>query len=241
MQELRDYGTTTAQLLAMVAWSRHWHVQRVVMESTSTYGKGVYYPLEAEGHATILKMMLDNSDRIGAQIAALDTLIEDAISPFSRQTTRLADIVGVNTVAAAELIAETGADMTRFPSAAHLVSWAKFCPQTHRSAGRSMSKVAARATHGWRARLGASRSPTPAPTPSWAPAIGASRDAAGKQKANRQLGTHPSSTTYSRTHTPNAATSGPDTTNPGSTNTAAPATSPPSSRHSPASTSPSAT
>ena len=49
MQELRDYGTTTAQLLAMVAWLRHWHVQRVVMESTSTYWKGVYYLLEAEG------------------------------------------------------------------------------------------------------------------------------------------------------------------------------------------------
>ena len=37
MQELRGYATTTAQLLAMAAWLRHWHVQRVVMESTSTY------------------------------------------------------------------------------------------------------------------------------------------------------------------------------------------------------------
>ena len=35
MQELRGYATTTAQLLAMAAWLRHWHVQRVVMESTS--------------------------------------------------------------------------------------------------------------------------------------------------------------------------------------------------------------
>ena len=49
MQELRGYGTTTAQLLEMVAWLRHWRVQRVVMESTSTYWKGVYYLLEAEG------------------------------------------------------------------------------------------------------------------------------------------------------------------------------------------------
>ena len=48
MQELRGYGTTTAQLLEMVAWLRQWGVQRVVMESTSTYWKGVYYLLEAE-------------------------------------------------------------------------------------------------------------------------------------------------------------------------------------------------
>ena len=49
MQELRGYATTTAQLLAMAAWLRQWQVQRVVMESTSTYWKGVYYLLEAEG------------------------------------------------------------------------------------------------------------------------------------------------------------------------------------------------
>ena len=91
-------------------------------------------------HATILQMMLDNSDRISAQIAALDARIEEAIGPFSRPAARLADIPGVSTVAAAELIAEIGVDMTRFPSAAHLVSWAKFCPQIHQSAGKSMSK-----------------------------------------------------------------------------------------------------
>jgi hypothetical protein len=33
----------------MVGWLRHWQVQRVVMESTSTYCKGVYYLLEARG------------------------------------------------------------------------------------------------------------------------------------------------------------------------------------------------
>ena len=42
MQELRGYGTTTAQLLEMAAWLRRWGVQRVVRESTSTYCKGVY-------------------------------------------------------------------------------------------------------------------------------------------------------------------------------------------------------
>ena len=49
MQEIRGYATTTAALLEMAIWLRHWHVQRVVMESTSDYWKGVYYLLEAEG------------------------------------------------------------------------------------------------------------------------------------------------------------------------------------------------
>ena len=38
MQELRGYGTTTAQLLAMVGWLRLWRVQRLVMESAKQYG-----------------------------------------------------------------------------------------------------------------------------------------------------------------------------------------------------------
>ena len=91
-------------------------------------------------HATILQMMLDNIDRIGARIAALDARIAEAMGPFSRQVAQLADIPGVDTVAAAELVAEIGVDMARFPTAAHLVSWAKFCPQIHQSAGKSRSK-----------------------------------------------------------------------------------------------------
>jgi transposase len=51
-------------------------------------------------HAMIRQMMLDNSDRISAQITELDARIEEAIGPFSRQAARLADIPGVNTVAA---------------------------------------------------------------------------------------------------------------------------------------------
>ena len=87
-------------------------------------------------HAAILRMMLDNTDRISAQIAALDARIEKEIGPFSGQAARLAEIPGVDAVAAAELIAEIGVDMTRFPSDAHLVSWAKFCalPGRHRRA-----------------------------------------------------------------------------------------------------------
>jgi Transposase len=49
MQEVREYPTTTAELRNMMVWFRQWDVQRVVMESTSDYWKGVYYLLETEG------------------------------------------------------------------------------------------------------------------------------------------------------------------------------------------------
>ena len=49
MQEVRAYATTTAKLVAMAVWLRQHRVQRVVMESTGDYWKGIYYLLEAEG------------------------------------------------------------------------------------------------------------------------------------------------------------------------------------------------
>ena len=49
MQEVRAYATTTAELVVMAVWLRQHRVQRVVMESTGTYWKGIYYLLEAEG------------------------------------------------------------------------------------------------------------------------------------------------------------------------------------------------
>jgi len=277
VQEVRTYPTTTARLLELADWLRCQQVTRVVMESTSSYWKGVYFLLEAEGfdcqvanarevknvpgrpktdkidavwlakvaergmfrpslvhpepirrlrdytryrrslvrdrarerqrveklledaqiklssvisdifgvsgramldalaggqrdpkvladlartrmrgkttvlvealtgfftdhHGELLAMMLNNVDRLTEQITALEARIEELVAPFSRQVEQLAEIPGIGRTAAAEIIGEIGVDMTRFPSAAHLVSWAKFAPAVHESAGTKKQK-----------------------------------------------------------------------------------------------------
>jgi transposase len=87
-------------------------------------------------HAFICATMLRRVDALAADIADLDIRIEQLIAPFAPAVERLDEIPGIGVRAAQELIAEIGVDMSVFPTAAHLVSWAKFCPIDAASAGR---------------------------------------------------------------------------------------------------------
>jgi transposase len=88
-------------------------------------------------HAFMLGMMLSRVDALTAQIETLTTAIEQAIAPFAAQVAQLDEIPGIGVMAAQDLLAEIGTDMSRFPTAGHLVSWAKFAPRARQSAGRS--------------------------------------------------------------------------------------------------------
>jgi len=92
----------------------------------------------SDHHAFLLSRMLARVDAIDTDIAAVDSRIEELIAPFADAAARLDDIPGVGPVAARMLIAEIGVDMTRFPTAAHLASWAKFSPGVKESAGRTL-------------------------------------------------------------------------------------------------------
>ena len=87
-------------------------------------------------HGFRLARMLDRIDQLSADIAALDARIEALIGPFAQTVDRLDEIPGIGQTAAHLLIAEIGTDMTRFPTAGHLVSWAKFAPGVKESAGK---------------------------------------------------------------------------------------------------------
>jgi transposase len=91
-------------------------------------------------HAFLLGKMLARVDAISADIAALDARIEEQITPFAATVSRLDEIPGINLAAACAIIAEIGLDMARFPTAGHLVSWAKYAPGVKESAGKKKGK-----------------------------------------------------------------------------------------------------
>ena len=87
-------------------------------------------------HAFLLSGMLARIDGLGADIARLEERIDAEIAPFEEAVARLDEIPGVGRIAACVILAEVGVDMGRFPTAAHLCSWARFAPAVKESAGR---------------------------------------------------------------------------------------------------------
>jgi transposase len=108
-------------------------------------------------HAELARMLLDQIDALNTQIATLTTRIEELLTAMEPQTRtdepdtpdgagtvaepareaatieRLDEIPGISPGLAQIILAEIGLDMSRFPTAAHLVSWAKLCPRTIQS------------------------------------------------------------------------------------------------------------
>jgi transposase len=91
-------------------------------------------------HAFLLTQMPGRVDAITAGIAALDARIEQDIAPFAQAVAQLDEVPGISLVAAHAILAEIGLDMTRFPTAGHLVSWAKYAPGVSESAGKKKGK-----------------------------------------------------------------------------------------------------
>jgi transposase len=87
-------------------------------------------------HAFLLSKMLARIDQISADIAEIEARIEDQIAPFASALTRLDEIPGIGLTAADVIVGEVGIDMSRFPTPAHLCSWARFAPGVKESAGR---------------------------------------------------------------------------------------------------------
>ena len=90
-------------------------------------------------HRFLLRLHLDQIDALDAAVARVDLEVEAHLAPFRAAVDLLTSIPGVGALAAQVLVAEIGLDMTRFPTAGHLVSWAGLCPRSDESAGKRRS------------------------------------------------------------------------------------------------------
>jgi transposase len=90
-------------------------------------------------HALLARMHLEHIDHLTGMIERLDTQIEQMASPFGEQVRQLCTIPGIAERTAQVLIGEIGVDMSRFPTADHLASWAGLCPGNNESAGKHRS------------------------------------------------------------------------------------------------------
>lgn len=105
----------------------------------------------AEHHAILIGIILDHIEHLEAAIATLDGQVDavideptvadddEVVAPFARARDRLDTIPGVGKRAAEVIIAEIGIDMTRFPTAGHLASWAGMCPGNNVTGGKNRS------------------------------------------------------------------------------------------------------
>jgi transposase len=87
-------------------------------------------------HSYLAGMILRHVDYLTAMVIELDTRIDTEIRPYQRQIELLDSIAGVDVRTAQVIIAETGADMAQFTTAAHLASWAGLCPGNNKTAGK---------------------------------------------------------------------------------------------------------
>jgi transposase len=90
-------------------------------------------------HRLMLSLHLGHIDQLTATIARLDEEVVREIDPFVEQVQLLCSIPGIGQRTAEIVIAEIGVDMSRFPTAANLASWAGMCPGLHESAGKRRS------------------------------------------------------------------------------------------------------
>jgi transposase len=124
-------GTEDPELLAGLARGRMKNKKEELIRSLH----GIIGPHQR----LLLATQLEHIEFLDQQIARLDEEIAERMRPFEEDLELLDTIPGVGRRAAEEILAETGTDMNRFPTAAHLASWAGMSPGNNKSAGKNKS------------------------------------------------------------------------------------------------------
>jgi len=96
---------------------------------------GVLSPIQKK----LIAAILDHIDDMTKRIDDVDTIINGEMRQYEDAIRALDEIPGIGKQSAEVILAEIGLDMNRFPSAAHLASWAGICPGNYESAGKRKS------------------------------------------------------------------------------------------------------
>jgi transposase len=101
-------------------------------------------------HRFLIELHLTQIEALETAVQKLERHLGDALAPFRAAVDLLTTMPGLSETAARVLVAEIGTDMTRFPTAGHLVSWAGLCPRLDTSAGKRHSTAFATPPRGSR-------------------------------------------------------------------------------------------
>jgi transposase len=105
-------------------------------------------------HGLMANRMMQRIRHLDRDIADIEIQIQVQLLPYEQQARRLMTIPGVGEHVAPVIIAEMGVDMSQFPSAAHVASWAGLCPGMNESAGRKKSTATRKGSPHLRGALG---------------------------------------------------------------------------------------
>jgi transposase len=145
MLELLVAGTTDPQVLAACARGRlKDKIPQLEQALAGSFGPH---------HRFLVARQLTHIDDLDTLRAALDAEVARRLAPFAAEVALLDTIPGVGLRTAEELVAEIGVDMTQFPDAAHLASWAGMAPGNHISAGKRKGGKTRRGSRWLRATL----------------------------------------------------------------------------------------
>ncbi len=90
-------------------------------------------------HRFLLKLHLEQIETLEKAVDSVDTEVGAVLEPFRAKVARLVTMPGISDIAAQVIVSEIGVDMSRFPTAGHLISWAGLCPRNDESAGKRRS------------------------------------------------------------------------------------------------------
>lgn len=93
----------------------------------------------SDHHRFMLKLSLELHDFYQKQIEILEERINGYLSQYEKQVEILDSVPGIDVITASVIISEVGVDMSQFPTAGHLASWAGLRPGNNESAGKKRS------------------------------------------------------------------------------------------------------